>query len=127
MAKQSMSDEFYQGIGNAIDDIRSKFEESVYGRAVTEHGGESVGWPQAQEPEQSFGSVTHNIDVGPTRDQWPQADNSHTQRIEEIRVAAKSLRAYESNRSSVAAADVRGWEALPPAPSGFIAFVPGLE
>ena len=29
MAKQSMSDEFYQGIGNAIDDIRSKFEESV--------------------------------------------------------------------------------------------------
>ena len=105
MAKQSISDEFYQGFGNAVDDIMAKFEESVYGRTVTEHGGEAPAWPQAQETEQSFGSVTHSIDVGPTHDQmgdnanyrlaamerecnspqWPQADQSHAQRIDQER------------------------------------------
>jgi hypothetical protein len=73
MARQSISDEFYQGLGNAVDDIRAKFEESVWGRAVTERGGDVPEWPQAQ-PEPALGSVTRNIEVG--RDQtpeWPQA------------------------------------------------------
>ena len=43
--------------------------KSLWGRSVTERGGEAPGWPQAQEPEQSFGSVTRNIDVGPTMEQ----------------------------------------------------------
>jgi hypothetical protein len=105
MSKPSFSDELWNGLGNAIDDIRAKFEESVYGRTVTEHGGEAPAWPQAQEPEPSFGSVTHSIDVGPTHDQmgdnanyrlaqmerecnsghWPEADQSHTQRIHDER------------------------------------------
>jgi len=105
MARPSMSDELSQGFGDAVADVRSKFEEVMWGRAVTERGGEAPAWPQAQEPEQSFGSVTRNIDVGPTieqthdnanyrlaameRDcnsgQWPQADQSHAQRIEQER------------------------------------------
>jgi hypothetical protein len=67
MAK--FSDEFHKGFGDAIDDIRAKYEEAVYGRTVTERGGDTPAWPQAQEQEQSFGSVTRNIDMGPTHDQ----------------------------------------------------------
>lgn len=103
MAK--LSDEFTQGFGNAMDDIRARYEEVVYGRTVTERGGEAPAWPQAQEQEQSFGSMTRSIDMGPTHDQignnanyrlaqmerdcnsghWPEADQSHTQRGEHER------------------------------------------
>lgn len=99
MAK--FSDEFHQQFGDAVADIRAKYEEAVYGRTVTERG-EAPAWPEAQSQEQqpSFGSATHTIDVGPTHDQiggnanyrlaamerelnaseWPQADQSHTRR-----------------------------------------------
>jgi hypothetical protein len=99
MAK--FSDEFHQQFGDAVADIRAKYEEAVYGRTVTERG-EAPAWPQAQEQEQqpSFGGVTRTIDMGPTHDQiggnanyrlaqmerecnggeWPKADQSHEQR-----------------------------------------------
>ncbi len=78
-------DEFTKGFGNAIDDIRAKFEESVYGRAVTERGGEAPAWPQGPEQEPAFGSVTRNIEVGQDHVAWPQADPAHTKAIERER------------------------------------------
>jgi hypothetical protein len=74
MARQSASDEFVQGFGNAVADIREKFEESVYGRAVTERGGDAPQWPEAREPEPSFGSSTHTRDVEPEREQSQDID-----------------------------------------------------
>jgi hypothetical protein len=74
MAKQTFSEQLWNGLGDGMADIREKFEESVWGRAVTERG-ESPQWPQAQEPEPSFGSSTHSIDVGPTHDQMGENAN----------------------------------------------------
>jgi hypothetical protein len=103
MSRQTFSDELWNGLGNAITDIRQKVvEEPMYGRAVTD-GPEGPRWPEAQEPEPSFGSVTHTIDVGPSRDQmqenatyrlaamerelgggqWPQARDTGPQRDKE--------------------------------------------
>ncbi len=71
MAERGFFEEFSRGFADAIADIREKVvEEPWFGRVVTERGGDEVPqWPQAQEPEQSFGSVTHTIDVGPTHEQ----------------------------------------------------------
>jgi hypothetical protein len=61
------SDELWNGLGDAITDIRQKVvEEPMWGRSLGEN--DRLDWPQAQEPEPSFGSVTHTIDVGPTHD-----------------------------------------------------------
>jgi len=63
------SDEFWQGLGNAIEDVRQKVvEEPMYGRAVTD-GQDGPQWPQATEAEPSFGSSTHTRDVGAEREQ----------------------------------------------------------
>jgi hypothetical protein len=68
-------DELWNGMVDAIADIREKVvEEPMWGRAVTERG-EAPQWPQAQEPEPAFGSVTHRIDVGPTHDQMQENAN----------------------------------------------------
>ena len=62
------SDELWQGLGNAIEDVRTKvLEEPMYGRAVTD-GQESPHWPEAREAEPSFGSCTHTRDVEPERE-----------------------------------------------------------
>jgi hypothetical protein len=62
------SDELWQGLGNAIEDVRTKvLEEPMYGRAVTD-GQESPHWPEAREAEPSFGSSTHTRDVEPERE-----------------------------------------------------------
>jgi hypothetical protein len=78
MSKQSFSDELWQGLGNAIDDIRQKVvEEPMYGRAVTD-GPECPHWPEAQEMEPSFGSSTHiretEPNMGPEREQQQDID-----------------------------------------------------
>jgi hypothetical protein len=58
MAKQTLSEELWRGLGNAIDDIRQKVvEEPMYGRAVTD-GVEKLQWPEAKEPDPSPGSHT---------------------------------------------------------------------
>jgi hypothetical protein len=47
---QSISDEFFNGIANAVDDIRQKVvEEPFFGRAVTETGPQQPRWPEARE------------------------------------------------------------------------------
>ncbi len=50
MANESLFDEFYKGLGNAITDIRQKVvEEPMYGRAVTEQEPQAPQWPEAKE------------------------------------------------------------------------------
>jgi hypothetical protein len=50
MANDSLFDELYKGLGNAITDIRQKVvEEPMYGRAVTEQEPQAVQWPEARE------------------------------------------------------------------------------
>jgi hypothetical protein len=105
MGLAKLRDEFLEGFADAVTDIRQKVvEEPMYGRAVTDGQEGGPRWPEA-EPEPSFGTVTRTIDVGPTHDQihenanyrlaamerelnspeWPQADQSHSQRIEHER------------------------------------------
>ena len=51
MSSQSFSEQLWNGIGDAIADIREKaVEEPWFGRVVTERG-DAMEWPQAQEPE----------------------------------------------------------------------------
>jgi len=50
MANESLFDEIYKGLGNAITDIRQKVvEEPMYGRAVTEQEPQAIQWPEAKE------------------------------------------------------------------------------
>jgi hypothetical protein len=68
MSKQSFSDELWNGLSNAIHDVRTKaIEEPLFGRAVTD-GPERLQWPEAQEPEPSFGSSTHIREMEPQQD-----------------------------------------------------------
>jgi hypothetical protein len=62
MANESLFDELYKGLGNAISDIREKVvEEPMWGRVVNERQPEAPQWPEAREqaspeiqaPEQS--------------------------------------------------------------------------
>jgi len=55
---QTFSEELWQGLGNAITDIRQKVvEEPMYGRAVTDTP-ERLEWPEGQGPEPALGSYT---------------------------------------------------------------------
>ena len=58
MAHSNLSDQLWNGLGNGVADIRGKFEEAVWGRAVTD-GPEGPRWPEAREEQPSFGSSTH--------------------------------------------------------------------
>jgi hypothetical protein len=50
MANQSIFDELYKGLGNAINDIREKVvEEPMWGRVVNERTQEAPQWPEARE------------------------------------------------------------------------------
>jgi hypothetical protein len=72
MAKQSFSDQLWNGLADAVTDIRQKVvEEPMYGRAVTE-GPEGPHWPEAREAEASFGSRTHTME--PDREQAQDMD-----------------------------------------------------
>lgn len=53
MAERNFFTELYEGIADAVTDIRQKVvEEPWYGRAVTEgREGEAPQWPQAREAE----------------------------------------------------------------------------
>jgi len=62
------ADELWQGLGNAIEDIRQKaVEEPMWGRDLGEN--DAARWPDPQEPEPSFGSHTHTRDMEPEREQ----------------------------------------------------------
>lgn len=76
MREEKFFDRLYKGIADAVADIREKVvEEPMWGRALTERESATPQWPQAREPETSFGGVTCNIDVGPTRDQMQENTN----------------------------------------------------
>jgi len=50
MPRKTLADEFLDGLGNAIADVREKVvEEPWYGRAVTERGHDCPQWPEARE------------------------------------------------------------------------------
>lgn len=64
-----MANNLWQGLGEAIADIREKVvEEPMYGRAVTEGPEREGHWPEARDPEPSFGSSTHAREIQPERD-----------------------------------------------------------
>lgn len=70
MAERGFFEQLSKEFGDAIAEIREKVvEEPWFGRVVTERESEGPHWPQAREPEPSFGSVTRDIDVGPTHEQ----------------------------------------------------------
>jgi hypothetical protein len=76
MREEKFLDRLSRTFGDAVADVREKFEEAVWGRAVTDREATAPQWPQARdEPEPSFGSVTRTIDVGPTRDQMQENGN----------------------------------------------------
>jgi hypothetical protein len=50
MANESLFDELYKGLGNAVSDIREKVvEEGYFGRVVNERQPEAPQWPEAKE------------------------------------------------------------------------------
>jgi hypothetical protein len=52
MAERKWLDKLYNGIADAVADIREKVvEEPWYGRAVTEREPAMPQWPEAREPE----------------------------------------------------------------------------
>jgi hypothetical protein len=66
----SFSDELWNGLGDAVSDIRQKLvEEPMWGRSLGENG--QLDWPEP-EPEPSFGSSTHIQEMEP--DIQPQQD-----------------------------------------------------
>jgi hypothetical protein len=68
MSEQSLSEQLWNGLGDAITDIRQKVvEEPMYGRAVTD-GPESLQWPEPQEAAPSVGSQTHTREIEPQQD-----------------------------------------------------------
>jgi len=73
MPGQSFSDELWQGLGNAIDDIRQKVvEEPMWGRSMGDDN--APRWPEAQEPEPSFGSSTHIREIEPEPERQQEQD-----------------------------------------------------
>ena len=64
MANKSILEEFTQGFGDAVADMRQKVvEEPMWGRAVTDR--EAPQWPESKEPGPGFGSSTHVHDKAP--------------------------------------------------------------
>lgn len=75
MREQSFFDELTTGFGNAVDDIRQRVvEEPMWGRAVTGGQDNEPHWPEAREPEPSFGSSTQSRDMEPQREQSQDID-----------------------------------------------------
>ena len=62
MSKQSLSDQLWNGLGDAITDIRQKvIEEPMYGRAVTD-APQGLEWPEGKEQGASLGSHTREME-----------------------------------------------------------------
>lgn len=68
MARENFSDQLWNGLGDAIADIREKLiEEAMWGRVVNERDS-APQWPQAQEQQPDFGSAEQ------TRERAPEPD-----------------------------------------------------
>jgi hypothetical protein len=95
MARESFFDQLSKGIADAVADIREKaVEEPWYGRVVSDRESTAPQWPEAREAEPSFGGVTRNIDVGPTRDQMQENANYRLTAME------RELNGQERDRSA---------------------------
>jgi hypothetical protein len=69
----NFSDGLWNGLADAVADIRQKVvEEPMWGRSLGENDAPS--WPQAQEPEPSFGSSTQSREIEPEREQAQDID-----------------------------------------------------
>ena len=63
---QNLLHELYEGIGDAVVDVRQRVvEEAYFGKVVTEREAETPHWPEAREAEPSFGSHTHTREMEP--------------------------------------------------------------
>jgi hypothetical protein len=52
MKKQTLSEELWKGLGDAVADIRQKVvEEGYFGRAVTQLDIDAPQWPVPRDPE----------------------------------------------------------------------------
>jgi hypothetical protein len=67
MPEKSFAEQLWNGLGDAIADVREKFvEEPWFGRVVTERG-EPMPWPQAVEAEPQPTGLTGEV-LGPERE-----------------------------------------------------------
>jgi hypothetical protein len=66
-----MASNWYEALGDAVSDIRQKYEEAVWGRSLGEN--DAPAWPQA-EPGLSFGSSTKSIETEPQLEQAQDID-----------------------------------------------------
>ena len=70
MPTNNFSDQLWNGLSDAVADIREKVvEEPMWGRAVTEREAEAPQWPQAREVQpDAHESVEQNHDRAPDQD-----------------------------------------------------------
>lgn len=69
-----MARHWTDSFADAVADIRQKVvEEPMWGRSLGDN--DAPHWPEPQEPQPSFGSATHTLDVGPTYDQMQENGN----------------------------------------------------
>ena len=81
MAEKTWMDDLYSGLGSAVDDVRAKYENAVWGREVTGGREEAPAWPQAQqEPEPPFGSSTREIEPALDRSMEQERDREMADR-----------------------------------------------
>ncbi len=63
MSRESFGDQLWNGLADAVADLRERHEEAWFGRAVTERG-EAPEWPQAREAEPQSTGLNGDI-LGP--------------------------------------------------------------
>ena len=81
MSYQSFSEQLWNGMADAISDIRQKvIEEPMWGRSLGDN--ERLEWPEPGEFQPSFGSITREIDMGPRHDQIGENANYREAAIE---------------------------------------------
>lgn len=74
-------DELWSGVANGMTDIRQKVvEEPMWGRTLGEN--DLPTWPEAHEPEPSFGSSTHIREMEPEPGRSFEQDREHCQELD---------------------------------------------
>lgn len=59
MPRRTFSEELWKALGDGVADIREKFEESVWGRTVTDRA-ETPHWPEAREAQPEASDHGHD-------------------------------------------------------------------
>jgi hypothetical protein len=65
MRNESIFDKLAKGLGDAVTDIREKWEEAWVGRVVNDRDGTQAqpAWPQPQEVQPEAGKHEHEMDM----------------------------------------------------------------